>query len=123
MKSKLTIISFSMLAFFLINKTATAQVKPGKTIVPEKIENTITVKPAVKKMQPALADDPWKNKLESYTPGSDESNVLKSETSEKTQNATTGNENKTNNYPPKDSKKSTRVKISQKKEIQNPAGK
>lgn len=123
MKSKIAVISFSLLMFFLMNKTVTAQVKPGKTIVPEKIENTITVKPATKKMQPALIDDPWKNRLESYTPGSDESNVLKSDASENTQNATTGNDNKTDNYSPKFSKKNTRVKISQKKEIQNPAGK
>ena len=124
MKPKLLFVPFCLLMFFLMDKPATAQVKPGKTIVPEKIENAITVKPAVKKMQPALTEDPWeKHKLETYSKGSEESNVLNSEKSENNLNVISVQDNKTDNHQPKDSRKSTRVKIAGEKKAKVPSGK
>ena len=124
MKSNLLIFAAFWLMFCLINNSATAQVKTGKTVVPEKMENTIQVKPAVKKMQPVLADDPWKkSKSETYTAGTQENNEIQTEATKGNLNESSTQENNTEIKKPKDSRKSTRVKIAGSKESSVPSGK
>jgi len=120
---KLFVTTFFIFCMLIIANSGTvySQSKDTKKlmVVPENVETTQKAKPATKKMEPSLLDDPWGDKLETYDPESEAAKVLEMEPTTEIDKEKVNSNQEEYVENPKDEKKVKKEKVKKNDGINN----